>query len=91
MICEETSKIGFFCDSVALTRDGGRWKTVSEGVIRAQNSGIRCICEADAAVDRYRSANRMFLLVPPWKGGTFISGPRNAFTQSMREECRAAA
>jgi hypothetical protein len=61
MICEETSKIGFFCDSVALTRDGGRWKPAPEGVIRAQNSGIRCICEADAAVDRYRSANRMFL------------------------------
>jgi hypothetical protein len=29
--------------------------------------------------------------VPPWKGGTFISGPRNAFTQPMREECRAPA
>jgi hypothetical protein len=64
MICEEINKNGFFCDSVASPHD--------------PESAVYRACRMDAAVDSFQSANRMLSHVPPWKGGTFISGLRQS-------------
>jgi hypothetical protein len=39
-----------------------------------------------AAVDRFRAANTMLVHVPPWKGGTFVSGFRKPLRLAMRRE-----
>ena len=84
MICEEISKIGFFCDPVACAQDPERRKPVFAEPVTPDPM-------TDAAVDRFQPANRMFLCVPPWKGGTFISGIRQSRARSMRRARGAPA
>ena len=84
MICEEISKIGFFCDSVACAHDPEKRKPVSAEPVKPDPMG-------GTAVDRFQPANRMFWNVPPWKGGTFISGIRQSRVRSMRRARGAPA
>lgn len=59
IICEETSKIGFFCDSV----------TTAHGLEPAASgaNGMALLTDSGAPIE-------CFSYVPPWKGGTFVSG-----------------
>jgi len=84
--CEEPAKQSFSrCTWRRHTRKSAE-KPRSNSVWNEQKQRIRCICEVDAAVDTFRSANTMLGNVPPWKAALLFRGPRMTLRKSVRRE-----